>query len=327
MKTQAKAILAAFVVLAVLVTLPPRAAHAEITPIRPCRIYDSRTGGAAALTAGVEYTIGVRDLCGVPFSANAVTYNATIVAPSSNGYVTIYPADEDPPTVSSLNFRASEVRGNGGFVGLAKPAPGDELSFRISTSPAGGTAHLVIDVTGYQAGSLAAVMAAAVHPETRPERWTTVDEGSVIDNATGLQWEQKTDDGTAHDKDFKFTLTTTFGDDGTAYTDFLAALNSEPCYAGHCDWRLPTVEELRTLIDYTTPGCINGTGACTSFPGPTLLDDGVVVVEYPTVSRVPGFTDHLTVEFGTPSVYPKPPSNSFPVRAVRGGRVAAYAQS
>jgi hypothetical protein len=31
--------------------------------------------------------------------------------------------------------------------------------------------------------------------------------------------------------------------DGTAKTDFIDRLNTEPCFAGHCDWRLPKVSE------------------------------------------------------------------------------------
>ncbi len=37
--------------------------------------------------------------------------------------------------------------------------------------------------------------------------------------------------------------------DGTA-ADLLAELNTEPCFEGHCDWRLPTVAELFTLVEF-----------------------------------------------------------------------------
>lgn len=36
--------------------------------------------------------------------------------------------------------------------------------------------------------------------------------------------------------------------DGTAFTTFLSDLNSGGCFAGQCDWRLPTIYELQTIL-------------------------------------------------------------------------------
>ena len=49
--------------------------------------------------------------------------------------------------------------------------------------------------------------------------------------------------------------------DGTVFTQFLGALNTcfstfgNDGFAGHCDWRLPTYEELLTLHDPDQLGC------------------------------------------------------------------------
>lgn len=91
--------------------------------------------------------------------------------------------------------------------------------------------------------------------------------GTVTDNLTHLQWEKKTGTGGVavncidiatcpdpHDVNNVYTWsannTSPWPFDGTAATVFLGLVNSQPsCLAGHCDWRLPSVEELQTIVD------------------------------------------------------------------------------
>ncbi len=66
--------------------------------------------------------------------------------------------------------------------------------------------------------------------------------GTITDNQTGLMWEKKDDVGGIHDWDnaYSWSTGTSGNPDGTVFTSFLATLNTPPCFAGHCDWRLPT---------------------------------------------------------------------------------------
>ncbi len=73
-------------------------------------------------------------------------------------------------------------------------------------------------------------------------------DGTVTDELTGLQWEKKTDDASVHDRDDRHLWSAGgAAAAGIAFTSFLAALNGA-CFAGHCDRRLPTLNELQTIL-------------------------------------------------------------------------------
>ena len=65
----------------------------------------------------------------------------------------------------------------------------------------------------------------------------------VRDNVTGLVWENKTDDGSIHDKDNTYNWQ-------DAQDVFIATLNSQN-FGGYSDWRLPSVNELQSIVDYS----------------------------------------------------------------------------
>ena len=106
-----------------------------------------------------------------------------------------------------------------------------------------------------------------------------------------------------------------------AYTDFLGALNggtspdgvaTSGCFAGHCDWRLPTVEELQTILLAAYP-C--GTSPCIdSAFGPTQSN------YYWSATTCAGVPDRAwDVYFYDGNVYDDYKTSFNYVRAVRGG--------
>jgi hypothetical protein len=105
--------------------------------------------------------------------------------------------------------------------------------------------------TAYGSGSDGAVRAGA------ELAYTDNGDGTVTDHNTGLMWEKKDDSGGIHDQDNTYDwwggVTSGFLMDGTMVTRFLSTLNTPPCFAGHCDWRIPNVRELQSIVDYEIP--------------------------------------------------------------------------
>jgi len=81
----------------------------------------------------------------------------------------------------------------------------------------------------------------------------------VKDNVTGLIWENKTEDGSIHDKDntcwWYDPLDPNFFIPGNGMNtmDFIDTLNISH-FGGYSEWRIPTIKELGTIINYDISG-------------------------------------------------------------------------
>jgi hypothetical protein len=120
--------------------------------VTPCRIVDTRgpsgpTGGPS-LTAGAPRNFPITNLCNVPSTARAAVLNVTFVGPTTDGFLVIWPYNTPAPAVSTVNAAAGEPAiANGALVPLtADPTYNVSVTFG---SAAPGTAHVILDVTGY----------------------------------------------------------------------------------------------------------------------------------------------------------------------------------
>jgi hypothetical protein len=146
-----------------------------------------------------------------------------------------------------------------------------------------------------------------------------VDNGdeTITDTMTGLMWEKKTTavgSGTnsldARDVDNKFTWEYAMNDYVDRLNGRLIAFATDTAFARHTDWRIPTMQELQTIVEPASPGRINpafGPNAPASYWTSSRRLLGPTAVPWYV-----GFGTDIPVYVGQPF--------SFHVRAVRNAR-------
>ena len=117
----------------------------QITPLRPARILDTRTGVGHSGAVGAEsaITVDVTGFGGVPNSGvSAVVINVTAVTPTKASFLTIYPTGVNRPTASNLNFVAGQTVPN-----LVVAKVGSDG--KIKAYNKAGSTHVIFDVVGW----------------------------------------------------------------------------------------------------------------------------------------------------------------------------------
>ena len=115
-------------------------------PITPCRVVDTRRpygafGGpkmAAATTRSFAISAGN---CGVPETAEAYALNVTVVPSETLGFLTIWPAGQSRPDVSTLNSWDGRVKANAAIIDAGT---GGAVSVYVSQA-----SDVVLDIDGY----------------------------------------------------------------------------------------------------------------------------------------------------------------------------------
>jgi subtilisin family serine protease len=112
-------------------------------PLAPCRIADTRNSTPPVLAANTTRNFSVLgSSCGIPSSAQAYALNATVVPQTPGfGFLTLWPAGQTRPVVSTLNALTGTVTANAAIV----PAGSSGQVSAFGTD----NAHLILDITGY----------------------------------------------------------------------------------------------------------------------------------------------------------------------------------
>jgi hypothetical protein len=127
----------------------------EFYSVTPCRIADTRNGagfsgsfGPPFLASGTQRTFPVPSSgCGIPWTAAAYSLNVTAVPHQPLGYLSIWPAGQAMPVVSTLNSYSGTVVANAAIV----PAgAGGAISVYASDAT-----DVLFDINGYFAPPLA----------------------------------------------------------------------------------------------------------------------------------------------------------------------------
>lgn len=122
----------------------PDSTHGGYNGITPHRLFDSRStfGPLVAETVALD----VVGHAGVPASeTTAVVLNVTVVRPTTNGNISVYPTGSTVPTSSSINYRAGTVRAAQVIVAVG------DLG-RVSIQSRYGSLHVVVDIVGWFSG-------------------------------------------------------------------------------------------------------------------------------------------------------------------------------
>ncbi|MBM6398966.1 hypothetical protein [Phycicoccus sonneratiae] len=126
-------------------------ANGAYTPVTPYRLLDTRKKVGVSTTtplgAGKSVDFQVTTRGGVPASGpTSVVLNVTVVSPTSEGYVTMYPTGGSRPTASSVNFNKGWTGAN--LITVKLGTGGKVRLFNYA-----GNTHVVADVMGYYHGS------------------------------------------------------------------------------------------------------------------------------------------------------------------------------
>jgi len=142
-----KSTIATLIVLIGAVTYPASAQTGlRFVPVTPCRIADTRNAngpfGGPYMQANTTRDFAVPgSACNIPALAQAYALNVTVVPKGDLQYVSVWPAGQTQPTVSTLNSFDGRIKANAAIV----PA-GNHGAISVFVTD---DTHLILDINGY----------------------------------------------------------------------------------------------------------------------------------------------------------------------------------
>jgi hypothetical protein len=124
------------------------AVGSTFVPLAPARLLNTKsTGGPISRSAPRLLTVA-GGTSPVPSGATAAVLNVTVTGGTAPSFLTVYPADEDRPVVSNLNFAAGQTVPNLVVVKLSDAS--DPISpGAVKIYNDAGSVQVIVDVAGY----------------------------------------------------------------------------------------------------------------------------------------------------------------------------------
>jgi hypothetical protein len=117
---------------------PPGSGGLSLYTMQPCRVLDTRQSPGTPIT---NLTVNVlASSCGVPSSAQAYVFNATVVPVGSLGFLTLWPDGQSQPLASTLNASDGAITSN---LAIVPTSNGSIAAFASQAT------HLILDISGY----------------------------------------------------------------------------------------------------------------------------------------------------------------------------------
>jgi hypothetical protein len=127
---------------------PPTAQALAFYPATPCRVVDTRSESyGSAFGPPQMAALSTRSFpipsssCGIPSSAQAYSFNMTVVPPGPLAYLSAWPAGQSMPTVSTLDDASGAVLANAAIVAAGTNGAVDVFAHDAT--------DLIIDTNGY----------------------------------------------------------------------------------------------------------------------------------------------------------------------------------
>lgn len=252
-------------------------------------------------------------------SKDAIIYNTTATGKLNDTGIVLYGASS---TVQAKSISSEAIDSNFAALAQKDAAHGRDAQARLGTLAKIGSSSLNSNKTnGFD---FTKISSAGQPLPADATRWDC-----VLDNVTGLIWENKTDDGGLRDKDHTYTwyntdVTNNGGNSGTenggnctggrgcdtqAYVTDVITIG----LCGYTNWRMPTVDELQGVTDM---GRANPAIDPTYFP--MVSNTSINYTYWSSSASVLNFSNGAWVidfELGLPYLYPK--SDGLAVRLVR----------